>query len=80
MYYIWYVLIAEPCQESTVYVQKLHCLLRAVGKGQLISKVDCCAIDSPKKHTDEFVSFAFLLFMANKSNSSIRFLGEVMAR
>ena len=45
-------------------------------KGQLISKADCCAIDSSKKQTDEFVLFAFLLFTANKSNSSVRFLGE----
>ena len=50
------------------------------GKGQLISKADWRAIDSPKKRTDEFVLFAFLLFMANKSNSSVRFLGEFMAR
>ena len=45
-------------------------------KGQLISKADWRAIDSPKKRTDEFVLFAFLLFMANKSNSSVHFLGE----
>ena len=35
-------------------------------KGQLISKADWCAIDSPKKQIDEFVLFAFLLFTANK--------------
>ena len=33
-------------------------------------------LSSPKKRTDEFVLFAFLLFMANKSNSSVHFLGE----
>ena len=49
-------------------------------KGQLISKADWCATDSPKKRMDEFVSFAFLLFMANKSNSSVCFLGESVAR
>ena len=49
-------------------------------KGQLISKADWRAIDSPKKRTDEFVFFAFLLFTANKSNSSVRFLGESMKR
>ena len=49
-------------------------------KGQLITKADWRAIDSPKKRTDEFDLFAFLLFMANKSNSSLRFLGESMAR
>ena len=44
-------------------------------KGQLISKADWRAIDSPKKRRDEFVLFAFLLFTANKSNSSVRFFG-----
>ena len=29
---------------------------------------------------DDFVLFAFLLFTANKSNSSVRFLGESTAR
>ena len=48
-------------------------------KGQLISTADWRAIDSPKKQTDEFVLFAFLLFTANKSNSSVRFLGESTA-
>ena len=45
-------------------------------KGQLVSKADWRAIDSPKKRMDEFVLFAFLLFMANKTNSSVPFLGE----
>ena len=49
-------------------------------KGQLISKADWRAIDSPKKRTDEFVLFAFLLFTANKSNLFVRFLGESTAR
>ena len=49
-------------------------------KGQLISKADCRAIDSPKKQKDEFVLFVFLLFTANKSNLSVRFLGESTAR
>ena len=48
-------------------------------KGQLISKTDWLAIDSPKKQTDEFVLFAILLFTANKSNLSIHFLGESTA-
>ena len=48
-------------------------------KGQLISKADWRAIESPKKQTDEFVLFAFLLFKANKSNSPVPFLGEYMA-
>ena len=45
-------------------------------KGQLISKAIYGLLTSPKNRTDEFVFFAFLLFMANKSNSSVRFLGE----
>ena len=49
-------------------------------KGQSISKADWRAIDSFKKQTDEFVLFAFLLFTANKSNSSVHFLGESTAR
>ena len=49
-------------------------------KGQLISKADWRAIDSPKKRTDDFFLFAFLLFTANKSNSSVRFFGESTAR
>ena len=49
-------------------------------KGQLISKEDWCTIDSPKKRTDEFVLFTFLLFRANKSNFSVCFLGESTAR
>ena len=52
----------------------------ADAKGQLISKADLRAIDSPKKRTDKFVLFAFLLFTANKSNSSVCFLGESTAR
>jgi hypothetical protein len=49
-------------------------------KGQSISKAIYGLLTSPKKQTDEFVLFAFLLFTANKSNSSIRFLGESTAR
>ena len=49
-------------------------------KGQLTSKADWRAIDSPKKGMDEFVLFAFLFFMANKLNSSVCFLGESTAR
>ena len=48
-------------------------------EGQLISKADWRAIDSPKKRTDYFFLFAFFLFAANKTNSFIRFLGESMA-
>ena len=51
-----------------------------LSKGQLISKAIYGLLSSPKKQTDEFVLFAFLLFTANKSNSSVRFLGESMAQ
>ena len=54
--------------------------IKAEPKGQIKSKADWRAIDSPKNRTDEFVLFAFLLFTANKSNSSVRFLGESTAR
>ena len=49
-------------------------------KGQLISKAIYGQLISPRKQKDEFVLFAFLLFMANKSNSSFCFLGESTAR
>ena len=50
------------------------------GKGRLISKADCRALDSPKKQTDEFDLFAVKSKKANKTNLSVRFLGESMAR
>ena len=49
-------------------------------KGQLISKAIYGLLTSPKKRTDEFVLFAFLLFTENKSNSSVHFLRESTAR
>jgi hypothetical protein len=49
-------------------------------KGQLISKAIYGLLLSPKKRMDKFVLFDFLLFTANKSNSSVHFLGESMAR
>ena len=39
---------------------------QTIPKGQLISKANWRAIDSPKKRTDDSVLFAFLLFAANK--------------
>ena len=53
---------------------------RGARKGQRKPKADWCAVDSPKKRTKEFVLFAFSLFLANKTNSFIRFLGESTAR
>ena len=46
-------------------------------KGQLISKPIYDLLTSPKKRTDEFDLFAVKSKKANKSNSSIRFFGEV---
>ena len=47
-------------------------------KGQLISKSRLAShIDSPKKPMDEFDLFAVKSKKANKTNSSVRFLGEV---
>ena len=36
-------------------------------KGQKKLKADWCAVDTPKKQTNKFVLFAFLLFTANKT-------------
>ena len=48
-------------------------------KGQMKSKADWPAVNSPKKQTNEFDLFAFLLFTANKTNSFVCFLGESTA-
>ena len=56
---------------------KMGCY-KGQGKGQLIQKADWRAIDSPKKRTDEFDLFAKQTnCQANKTNSSICFMGEV---
>ena len=49
-------------------------------KGQIKPKADWRAVDSPKKRTNEFDFFDFLLFTAKKPNSFVRFLGESTAR
>jgi hypothetical protein len=54
-------------------------IYKEIPKGQLISKAIYGLLTSPKKQTDELVLFAFLLFTANKSNSSVRFWGVSMA-
>ena len=46
-------------------------------KGQIKPKADWQAVDSPKKQTDEFDLFAVKSKAANKTYSSVRFLGEV---
>ena len=51
-----------------------------LSKGQLISRAINGLLTSPKKGISEFVLFAILLFTANKSNLSVRFLGESTAR
>ena len=48
-------------------------------KGQIKPKGDWWAVDSPKKQTNGFVLFVFLLFTANKTNS-VHFLGESTMR
>ena len=40
-------------------------------------KADWQAVDSPKKRTDDFDLLAVKSKKANKSNSSVRFFGEV---
>ena len=64
------------------YLDIIECIFECLWKedrnpkGQIKPKVDWRAIDSPKKQTNEFAFFAFLLFTAKKPNSFIHFLGE----
>ena len=53
---------------------------RNTPKTQIKPKTDWRVIGSPKKRTNKFVLFAFLLFTANKTNSFVHFLGECLAR
>ena len=46
-------------------------------KGQLILKAIYGQLTSPKKRTDEFVLFAFLLLTANKSKFVGSFIGRI---
>ena len=57
----------------TFYWRSKYCAKHISGKGQLISKAIYGLLTSPKKRTDKLVLFAFLLFTANKSNSSFPF-------
>ena len=61
------------------WLHSLACSRVVSTKGLLISKAIYGQLTFPQKRTDEFVLFAFLLFTANKSNSSVRFLGESTA-
>ena len=65
--------------ESYQYLENLP-LGFDVTKGQIKSKTDWLAADSPKKRTNGFVFVAFLLFMSKKTNAFVRFLGESTAR
>jgi hypothetical protein len=62
---------------SVLSFSQIFCLFT---KGQIKPKADWPAIDSPKQQMNEFVLFDFLLFMANKTNSFVLFLGESTAR
>ena len=70
--------VCTNTQVCVVSFQRNH--NNVLTKGHLISKAIYGLLTSPQKRTDEFVLFAFLFFTANKSNSSIRFLGKSMAR
>ena len=52
-------------------------LFRDGFKGQLMSKAIYGLVTSPKKRTNEFDLFAVKRKKAKKTNSSVRFLGEV---
>ena len=50
-------------------------------KGQIKPKADWCAIDSPRKRTNEFVFCVFFCFSRQKTkNSIVWFLRESTAR
>ena len=50
--------------------------MMAITKGQLISKANCQAVDSPKKRTNEFAFFDFKSCYVVKSNAVRSFLLE----
>ena len=72
--------ILGTLNRNTPYMFRKIKIIEVLIKGQLISKPIYDLLTSPKKRTDEFDLFAFLLFTANKSNSSVRFFGESTAR
>ena len=68
-------------RNTKLWLLQLEVYLKGwIPKGQLISKADQRAVDSPKKRKDEFDLFAVKSKKANKTNSSVCFLGESMAR
>ena len=56
---------------------RLKELFRLHIKGQLISKADLRAIDSPKKRTDEFVLFAFFTLLSKQIKFVHMFFGRI---
>ena len=48
-----------------------------ISKGQLISKVNCQAVDSPKKQTNEFAFFDMKSCYLVKSNAICSFFGSI---
>ena len=68
----------ENIWSRKVQAQKIWIAIAAHTKGQLISKADWRAIDSPKKRKEEFVSFAFfqirpLVFWENLRRANLLF-------
>ena len=55
-------------------------LVSLSAKGQLISKADLGAADSPKRRMNEFGFFDMKSKKARKTNSFVHFFGEFMAR
>ena len=55
-------------------------LVQSMAKGQIKPKAVWRVVDSPKKLTNKFVLFAFLLFTENKIKLFVCFLGESTAR
>jgi hypothetical protein len=56
------------------FMQEFGC---KAGKGQIKPKAHCRAIDFPNKQTNEFILFAFFLFMANKNKFVRSFFGRI---
>ena len=59
------------------FIKEVQIVYRLFLKVSQFQKAGWRAVDSPKKRTDEFDLFAVKSKKANKSNSSVRFFGEV---
>ena len=64
-------------QKVDIFLKSIE---RAGPKGQLISKADWHAIDSPKNERMNLFCLLFCSSWQKKSNSSVRFSGESKAR